>query len=228
MKIHATNCQKILALFAELRLLSFSETQTLLAVFDTSFPFKEALSNADSIHAHVRVDNTQSLPQTAILAAGAQVQNKIQGYVKYLFPEGINMIFSSITIAEDDLLLTPTGSRPFLDHIGIDIRDKNELSQKIIEKVPLDAMKRGWKHVHQGETEKPVYCCHAEVAQKDWIYPPLSDSLWKYPIEFAYGPLILHENKMGCDLRPINPDHKLLLKTIECAEAKKNNIPCCN
>ena len=27
------------------------------------------------------------------------------------------------------------------------------------------------------------------------------------PIEFAYGPLELHDSKMGCDLRPIDPAH---------------------
>ena len=52
-----------------------------------------------------------------------------------------------------------------------------------------------------------MYCCHTEVEEKHWVYPNLGDAGQYRPIEFAFGELKIHDSKMGCDLRPIDPSH---------------------
>ncbi|QIS19924.1 hypothetical protein [Nocardia terpenica] len=45
---------------------------------------------------HVKVDDVAALPHERIRVKGAAPENEAPGYVKYPFPGGINMIFSSI------------------------------------------------------------------------------------------------------------------------------------
>lgn len=53
--------------------------------------------------------------------------SQTDGYVKYAFPGGINMIFSSIPISEDDMLAGATApTRAVLDHKGVDLRTETD------------------------------------------------------------------------------------------------------
>jgi hypothetical protein len=63
----------------------------------------------------------------------------------------------------------------------------------------------GWGHIAQGGKGRPVYCCHIEVAEKRWIYPPPRPNGSGIPLEFAFGPLKMNDFKAGCDLRPSMP-----------------------
>jgi len=117
------------------------------------------------------------------------------------------MIFSSIPIAEDDMLDGPDGPMPVIDHKGIDLRDECASVRGTFEAVPDVAVARGWRHVGQGGQGQPVCCCHTEVTEKHWVYPKPDDARQRRPIEIAYGELRIHDPKMGCDLRPVDPAH---------------------
>jgi hypothetical protein len=68
--------------------------------------------------------------------------------------------------------------------------------------------------VEQGGNGKAVYCCHTEVSGKHWVYPRNGGG--SRPIEVASGPLKIHGAKVGCDLRPIDPDHPYAGKVSAC------------
>lgn len=195
-----------LGFFQSLDLVSAAEVDEVLALFDADFPFADAVRAAESIHVHVKVDDIGRLPTADIVARGTEATSCTDGYIKYPFPGGINMIFSSIPISEDDLLDEPF-STPLLDHKGIDLREERAEVHAIFDAVPDRAGGAGWRHVRQGGDDQPVYCCHTEVDAKHWVYPPLGAARQRRPIEFAYGALKLHDAKMGCDLRPIDPAH---------------------
>lgn len=57
-----------------------------------------------------------------------------------------------------------------------------------------------WPSRRQGGDGKKVNCCHAQVNEKYWVYPP-GGVYW----EFAFGKLLISEEAFGCDLRPANP-----------------------
>ena len=194
-----------LAFFGTLGLIRADEADEVLALFDADFPFADAVRAADSVHLHVKVADVDALPHAAILARGTNPTSCTDGYVKYPFPGGINMIFSSIPISEDDMLDEPVAT-PSLDHKGIDLRDEQREVRAIFDAVPDRATAARWRHVQQGGGGQPVYCCHTEVDGKHWVYPVSGNAGQTRPIEFAYGPLKLHDAKMGCDLRPIDPD----------------------
>ncbi len=116
------------------------------------------------------------------------------GYVKYPFPAGINMIFSSIDIAEDDMLDEPVAT-PMLDHKGIDLRDERSEVRSVFDAVADRAGEVGWRHVPQGRDGQPVYCCHTEVSGKHWVYPVSGEAGKTRPIEFAFGALEIHDSR---------------------------------
>jgi hypothetical protein len=195
-----------LKLFEGLGLVSEAETAEVLAMLGPSFPFAEAVAAAASIHLHVKVPDTSALPHDVITAAGSKPTSCTEGYIKYPFPGGISMIFSSIPISEDDLL---EGDEPLrgavLDHKGIDLRSSAPAVRALFDTVPAIAARQGWRHRAQGGDGTPVYCCHTEVAGKHWVYPSPGEAGQNRPIEFAIGELVIHDFKMGCDLRPIDP-----------------------
>jgi Carboxymuconolactone decarboxylase family len=195
-----------LARFHDLGLLSSAETDEVLALFDPDFPYADAVAAAASIHVHVKVDDVDALPHDEIRAHGVTATSCTHGYVKYPFPCGINMIFSSIDIAEDDMLDEPVAT-PMLDHKGIDLRDERSEVRSVFDAVADRAGDVGWRHVPQGGDGQPVYCCHTEVSGKHWVYPVSGEAGQMRPIEFAFGALEIHDSKMGCDLRPIDPAH---------------------
>lgn len=191
----------------ELGLVSAAEMAEVLSVLDPAFPFAAALREASSVHVHSKVEDTRTLPHDRILAFGAHPESRVDGYVKYRFDGGLNMILSSIDISEDDLLPGgPVADLPAMDHKGIDLRRDTDAVRAAFAAVPDVALGQGWRHVAQGGDGEPVYCCHTEVEAKHWVYPP-QDGAHTRPIEFAVGDLQIHDARMGCDLRPIDPAH---------------------
>ena len=196
----------ILAQFQELGLVSQAETDEVLSLLDPGFPFFAAMRRADSLHVHVKVDDVDNLPTSRILALGTQAENERPGYVKYPFPGGINLIFSSIPVAEEDQLDKPRGPKPFVDHFGIDLRRETGIVRALYEDTPALARRAGWPWKSQGGGGRVVFCCHSMVAEKYWVYPPPEGSRWTRPFEFAYGPLQISQEMNGCDLAPSTQD----------------------
>ncbi len=198
------------------RSLNWFEAQSLLnprerslvnAMFEPSFQFSDAMTMADSIHVHVSVNDTEALPHIAFQREGGSFDHGQPGYVKYCFPDGLNMIFSHIPVAQDNLAETPDNRRPrpFLDHLGIDLRQETEPVKERFNSVPDKAGELGWGHIPQGGKGRPVFCCHIEVGAKHWVYPPDDSQSGGVPLEFALGPLKTNGMKAGCDLRPSKP-----------------------
>jgi alkylhydroperoxidase/carboxymuconolactone decarboxylase family protein len=171
-------------------------------------PFAPDVELAETLHLHIKVDDTNHLPLNQFFAAGAQLDHQKDGFVKYRFPGAINAIFSHIKVSQEELLETEENRRPrpFLDHIGIDLRDETAPVREAFDSLPDIADKLDWKLASQGGPDRPVYCCHVEVAEKHWLYPPDASGHPGIPLEFAYGALKVNPDKSGCDLRPANPD----------------------
>ncbi len=205
--------------FRALGLVSDLEVDEALSLLDPAFPFFAALRMADSVHLHVKVDEVDHLPFSKILALGTQPENARPGYVKYPFPGGINLIFSSIPIAEEDQLPDPRAPKPFVDHFGIDLRREMGIVRALYEDTPSVARRAGWPCKSQGGSGRAVFCCHAMVAEKYWVYPPSEGPRWTRPFEFAYGPLEISQEMNGCDLRPIDPRHPSAATVAACAPA---------
>lgn len=203
--------------FGELGLISEAEIEQALSLFDPGFPFFAALREADSVHLHVKVDSVDALPHDRISALGTAPENERPGYVKYPFAGGINMIFSSIPVAEEDQLGPPAQPKPFVDHYGIDLRRETGIVRALFEDSVGVARRAGWPGKPQGGAGRLVYCCHSMVAEKFWVYPPPEGSRWTRPLEFAYGPLQISQEMNGCDLRPIDPRHPEAGQLAACA-----------
>jgi hypothetical protein len=142
--------QKTLRQFRAFELLSDSEVDEALSLLDPAFPFFAALRLADSVHLHVKVHDVNDLPVPAILALGAQPKNARPGYVKYSFPGGINMIFSSIPTSEEDRLPDPVPPKPFVDHLGIDLRRETGVVRAAFEDTVTIARRANWPCKSQG------------------------------------------------------------------------------
>lgn len=162
----------------------------------------ECVERAETIHLHVKVADTRGLARSAFEAAGGTLDHAREGFVKYRLPGGINAIFSHIPVSADDLREAAEGrrERPFLDHIGIDVRAVDADARAAFDAMPRIASARGWTHVAQGAPGRAVRCCHVEVAEKHWVYPAQGR-----PIEVAFGPLRQSDGAPGCDLRPADP-----------------------
>lgn len=169
--------------------------------------FHDALQLAETLHLHIKVDNTHQLPVNGFFKAGAELDHQKDGFVKYRFPGAINAIFSHIKVSQDELLETETTrrARPFLDHIGIDLRQETSEVRAVFDALPSMAVVDGIPHASQGGPGKPVFCCHVEVSEKHWLYPSNAGEHPAIPLEFAYGPLKVNPDTSGCDLRPADP-----------------------
>lgn len=208
MEIRRDKVAHVLDFLRDLKLVSATEISSVMWLFERTCPFREQLSSSDSIHIHVKVDDTANLPHAAIRNAGGRPESEQTGYAKYAFPAGINAIFSSIPVAEDDRLAgLPVPAKPFLDHAGLDMRKETSTVRRQFDSIPEIARSAGWRHVPQGGTGRAVYCCHTQVNEKHWVYPPANAATFTRPLEFAFGPLVVHASSMGCDLRPIDPAH---------------------
>jgi diadenosine tetraphosphatase ApaH/serine/threonine PP2A family protein phosphatase len=211
--------------FHAIGLVSEAEIDEALSLLDPAFPFFSAMRLADSVHLHVKVDDTADLPTPRILALGTTAENARPGYIKYPFPGGINLIFSSIPVAEEDQLTEDERenarqrTKPFVDHYGIDLRREMGIVRAVFEDTSSVARRAGWPVKFQGGGGRRVFCCHSMVAEKCWVYPPAEGSRWTRPFEFAYGPLEISQEMNGCDLRPIDPRHLAAGNMAACAPA---------
>jgi alkylhydroperoxidase/carboxymuconolactone decarboxylase family protein len=184
-------------------------------------PLDRAVALAETVHLHIKVDDTHQLPINRFFDAGARLDHQKDGFVKFRFPGAVNAIFSHIKVSQDELIETRENRRPrpFLDHIGIDLRDETAQVRQTFDALPGVAAALDWAHASQGGADRPVYCCHVEVAEKHWLYPPDEGGHAGIPLEFAYGALKVNPDKMGCDLRPANPD-KIDPASISCCGAE--------
>jgi hypothetical protein len=209
--------------FCDQHLLTADERCQIQWLLSDDFPFADAVRAADSVHVHVKVEDVAALPHRQIRGLGVAAENQAAGYVKYPFPEGINMIFSSIPVAVDDLLDgAVTAAKPFMDHAGLDIRREESANRALFDAVAERAVALGWRTVAQ---DGPVHCCHTEVAAKHWVYPPACLTNWRRPIEIALGVLRILDTAMGCDLRPIDPAHPLAGSSSGCCAGNAAQPP---
>jgi hypothetical protein len=186
---------------------------------DDGFVFSKQLAVADSIHLHIKVADVDELPHTYIRRKGGEPQNAKEGYIKYAFADGYNFIFSSIPVSQEEKAGIASFQFPYLDHIGIDIRDESDKAYAIYNEIPTLAGLKEWTVVKQGGGGIKVYCCHVQVNEKYWVYPPGS-IYW----EFAFGNLIVSETVFGCDLRPANPALNLPHQNTQvCCGTEENN-----
>lgn len=190
-------------------LLKGYERETVERLGASESPFAREVALAETLHLHIKVDDTHQLPLNAFFEAGARLDHQKDGFVKWRFPGAVNAIFSHIKVSQEELLETEATRRPrpFLDHIGIDLRDETApVVRDAFDALPTVAGELDWKLASQGGPGRPVYCCHVEVAEKHWLYPPDDDSGHPgIPLEFAYGALKVNPDKSGCDLRPADP-----------------------
>lgn len=191
----------------ELGLINACEQKRCLDLFASTFPFADAMGRCESLHIHVKVDDTNDLPADHFIQFGCKLDYAKTGFVKYLFPGGVNLIFSSIVVAQDELAETCDNrrKRPFVDHFGIDLRDESESTQAVFDDVPAIAEQLGWQEVPQGQDGGGVHCCHVEVSQKHWVFPCGDAPQPHIPMEFAWGQLKVNDVEGGCDIRPMSP-----------------------
>ncbi len=164
----------------------------------------DCLERAETIHLHIKVDDTDRLPRGALQAGGGVLDHGRNGFVKYRMPARINAIFSHIAVSADDLRECAANRRPrpFLDHIGIDQRTVDGDTRAAFDALPAAIASRGWAHVAQGGRGQLGRCCHFVVDEKRWLFPPGAGTR---PIEIALGPLRQGSGAPGCDLRPAHP-----------------------
>jgi len=196
------------------------ELATIEKLFQPCFPFADAVGCAESIHVHIKVDDVNDLSRDELHASGGCVEYEKEGFLKFSFPSGVNVIFSSIAVSQDELVETECSRRPrpFVDHIGIDLRDESEGVRNVFEAIPVRSQSLGWERVGQGDEGHGVHCCHVEVKQKEWVYPPSDGAPGSIgiPLEFAFGRLTINDEAGGCDLRPMAP-----------SVAKSSGVPAC-
>ena len=191
----------------ELGLASEAECQAATKLVLPGTPFKNLLAAAESLHVHIKVDDTSRLDRDALARLGGKADFEKAGFVKFRFPGGARIIFSSINISQDDLARdsAPLPPRPFVDHFGVDLRAEDDAARKLFDNVPKQARNFCWAHVPQGGDGAAVHCCHTEVKAKHWVYPASDWDPCEIPIEVAFGELATNADASGCDLRPMHP-----------------------
>src|SRR5260370_21082019 len=194
--------------FAVVGLRAKGETSHVTTALRACHAFADGVALADNLHLNIKVDDIACLPEEFAYARGAKKENAKDGYVKYAFPGNVNVILSAIDISQDDLIEARQHTkrrRPFLDHIGIDLRQETEPVHRFFDAIPYLASKSGWPTASQGGEGKAVFCCHVQVSAKHWVYPRASQTGLSIPLEFAYGPLVVSEPHSGCAPRPAAP-----------------------
>jgi Arsenical resistance operon protein ArsD len=209
-----------LRLFTDRRLLSEAEAAQVLEVVDEGFAFAKLMNLADSIHVHVNVDSLDAVPGSDAvtgaedaLARSAKQMSRNEAECKIEFSSGLNVVFATEPTAQDELIAgAVTTPKPYVDHLGVDLRDETDSTRAAFDSIPSIAGAAGWRHVAQ---DGPVNCCHVVMGPKHWVYPPATPVGVGRPIEFAFGALTPSETYVGCDYRPIDPAHPLAGKAAE-------------
>lgn len=206
----ATAATELLVRFS---LVNTCEQDRCLELLNPAHEFSKAISHCESLHIHIKVNDTEALPKDELVAAGCVLDYEKTGFVKYLFPGGMNLIFSSIDIAEDDLIENQSNRRrrPFVDHFGIDLRSETEEVRGAFDEIPGISSDLGWDEVPQGTDGSGVHCCHVEVGEKHWVFPSGEAPQPLIPLEFAFGELKINDLEGGCDLRPMSPTRRARL-----------------
>ena len=201
--LHSSDASWTLDFLAAMHLISACERTQVNAVLGDVL-LEPCLERAETIHLHVKVDDTRRIATAALEAAAGVLDHSRDGFVKCRMPGGVNAIFSHIPVAEEDLRECDRDrrARPFLDHIGIDVRSVDERSRTALRAVARVAVARGWAQVAQGGAGSLVRCCHTVVDEKLWLFPAAAGVR---PIEIAFGPLREGGGTPGCDLRPSHP-----------------------
>lgn len=206
MTIESSTVQHDLLLCTQRGLLADHEAAQVLEMLSGAFPFTEAMGYAESVHVHVTVDDVEAVPDQGVLAGAAEATgNEVE--CKFAFASGLNVVFASQPTAQDEVIPgAETRPKPYVDHLGVDLRDVNEVTNAVFARIPEVAQTGGWRHVYQ---DGPIRCCHVEMGPKHWVYPPEGAAGTRRPIEFAFGDLKASEEYLGCDYRPIDPAHPL-------------------
>jgi hypothetical protein len=196
-----------LRLFTSRGLLTDAEAAQVREVVRDDFPFAEAMNSAESLHVHVSADEQAGLPSSEEIAAACREATGDDRERKFVFTSGLNVIFALDATAQDEFVEgAPPRAKPYVDHLGVDLRDEADETKLIFDSIPTAAGRAGWRHVAQ---EGPVRCCHVEMGPKHWVYPPEGVAGTRRPIEFAFGELKMSDEYLGCDYRPIDPAHPL-------------------
>src|SRR4249920_1965220 len=130
-----------LAALERVGLLTGEERRAFAALADAQGRFAGTTAKAESLHLHIKVDDTHALPVNEFFAAGAKLDHAKDGFVKWLFPGQLNAIFSHIPVSQDELAETPDHrrARPFLDHLGVDLRTPDASSRAAFDALPAVA-----------------------------------------------------------------------------------------
>ena len=201
--IHGSESAWTLDFLAGLQLISACERQQVRMALGEA-ALMACVERAETIHLHIKLDDTDRLAHAALEAAGGVLDHGKPGFVKYRMPGRVNAIFSHIPVSADDLreCAASRRGRPFLDHIGVDVRTVDAGSRAAFDALAGIADGKGWAHVRQGGTGSVVRCCHTVVDEKLWLFPAAKGLR---PIEIALGPLRDGGGASGCDLRPSDP-----------------------
>ena len=108
-----------LAGLASLGLLTEREASDVRMTLAPEFAFRAAMTHAESVHLHIRVDDVERT-RAALARLVGTPENEKSGYVKYRSPDGLHVIVWSIDVAEDDRISSlRRRARPHLDHLGM-------------------------------------------------------------------------------------------------------------
>ncbi|MEP7374143.1 MAG: hypothetical protein ABI675_12185 [Chitinophagaceae bacterium] len=212
MKLSAQNFDLLSGIIQQERLLNDDELNIITGLMQPDFSFAAQLAMADSIHYHIHVPDIEKLSHSLFENNDGKVENKKEGYIKYGFPGGLKIIFSHIPVAQKEQS-AKCFEQSYLDHIGIDIRSDNKEAYIVFQQIPLIAAQQDYFFKRQGDGVEAVKCCHMQVKEKYWVYAAKNINY-----EFAFGPLVIHEQGFGIDLRPANPFNKAILE---------DNSACC-
>lgn len=199
MKLNYQRLTAYLQMLKERNLMNDNEFGLAVQLADDSFPFLKQIELADSIHYHIHVRDIEDLPHDYFMDLGATVENRNVGYIKYRFPGAVSLIFSHIPVAQREMGKAPQDSC-YLDHIGIDIRSEDKPAYVVFQQIPSIAATNDFVFKRQGDGIEAVKCCHMQVKEKYWVYAGKDVNY-----EFAFGPLVVHQEGFGVDLRPANP-----------------------
>lgn len=206
MKVNKSFFERLSGLIKKENLLKENELQIINDLISKDFSFAAQLAIAASVHYHIHVPDVERLSHEFFVSNQGIVENKKEGYIKYGFPGGFKIIFSHIPVAQKEQS-AKCFEQSYLDHIGIDIRSENKDAYIVFQQIPLIAAQHDYYFKRQGDGVEAVKCCHMQVNEKYWVYGGKNVNY-----EFAFGPLVIHENGFGVDLRPANPFNKPVIE----------------